>query len=247
MFPAERPLHWSFHTFIPFTTFILFLDSSWLYERGYDGQWLANVFVACYFFAMIRTLDDARLVRMMWLAVGISACAEVLCSMVLDIWVYKKEYVPLYVPLGHAIVIGTGFQILRLAWPQRHARAIVLLGSVIYFGLISAAFVWLHDSLSALLGVLFALVLLGVRKRVLYMFMPLPVLFIELVGTAFGCWHWPPAPFGVLATTNPPVGSIALYVMLDMGVLLITSLWAAHKSKLSWRPWKRSASAAPAD
>lgn len=228
--PAHRTLHWSFYTFLPFTTLVLFLDSHWLYARDHDLQWLANLLVACYFAAMIWTLNDAPLVRMMLLAVGLSGFAEVLCSMVLDIWIYKKDYVPLYVPLGHAIVIGTGLQIRRLAWPRRYARTIVALGTGLYLGLILGAFLWLQDSLSALLGLIFAMIVAVSRQRLLYMFMPLPVIFIELVGTAFGCWHWPPTPFGVLSTTNPPIGSITLYVLLDMGVLA-TSRWAMQKGR----------------
>ena len=53
------------------------------------------------------------------------------------------------------------------------------------------------------------------------------VLYIELVGTALGCWVWDPAPFGVLRTTNPPVGAFVCYVIADILVMKISA----------WRVW----------
>ncbi|MDX1250993.1 MAG: hypothetical protein IDH49_01810 [Gammaproteobacteria bacterium] len=222
---SRRP-HWSFYAFIPGVTLLLFLDSAWLHERGLDGQWVADVLTILYFALMIRTLDDPPLCRMMWMAVFISAICEIIGSMVMEVWIYRNAYVPLYVPFGHAIVIGSGFQMLRFAWTERHRRAIIAVGCAVYSGLIAAAFALWGDTFSVALGLFLAAVLLHGRNRLLYMFMPLPVLFVELVGTAFGCWYWPAAPFGVLATTNPPVGSIALYVILDMVVLIAASWWS---------------------
>ncbi len=230
-YSTRRP-HWSFYTFVPSTLLILFLDSTWLHGHRLDGQWLANIIAAIYFTAMLRTLDDRPLQRMMWLAVLISAAGELIGSMVMEVWIYRKDYVPLYVPLGHAIVIGSGFQILRLSWIERHRRAIVSVGCGTYFGLIVGALLLWGDTLSAVLGLLMTVLLLRWRNRLLYMFMPIPVLFVEVVGTAFGCWHWPAAPFGLLSTTNPPIGSIVLYVVLDMSVLLAASWWEARRQKV---------------
>jgi len=47
------------------------------------------------------------------------------------------------------------------------------------------------------------------------------VLYIELVGTWLGCWAWGPAPWGVLHTTNPPVGAFVCYVIADILVIKI--------------------------
>jgi hypothetical protein len=49
------------------------------------------------------------------------------------------------------------------------------------------------------------------------------VLYIELVGTALGCWLWEPRPFGVLHTTNPPVGAFVCYVIADILVMKIAA------------------------
>jgi hypothetical protein len=64
------------------------------------------------------------------------------------------------------------------------------------------------------------------KQRVIYMFMPLFVLFVEVVGTAFGCWSWSSKPFGILSTTNPPMGSVMFYVYLDIIVMFLGSMWA---------------------
>ncbi len=225
----KHPLHWSLFTFIPFTAFILFLDSTRLQPHGFGGQIVADLLVCAYFMAMIRTLDDPQLVRMMWLAVPISAVGEIAISMGLDVWVYRNHVVPVYVPFGHAIVIGTGFQAVRLAWFRRQVRWIVPTGGVTYCALMLAAAVKCGDTLSLVCAGIFGLGLLAVEQRLPYMVMPLPVLFVECVGTFFGCWRWPRHPLGVLSTTNPPIGSIALYVGLDLVVLLAANGWTAKR------------------
>jgi hypothetical protein len=71
--------------------------------------------------------------------------------------------------------------------------------------------------------VLFILILYRKRGRPFYLIMGVLVLYIELVGTALGCWVWGAAPFGVLHTTNPPVGAFACYVIADILVMKIAS------------------------
>ncbi|HEY3229211.1 MAG TPA: hypothetical protein VGJ87_08325, partial [Roseiflexaceae bacterium] len=90
-------------------------------------------------------------------------------------------------------------------------------------GLFGGAALALHDTLSALFGALFILILYRKRGRPFYLIMGVLVLYIELVGTALGCWVWGAAPFGVLHTTNPPVGAFACYVIADILVMKIAS------------------------
>jgi len=60
------------------------------------------------------------------------------------------------------------------------------------------------------------------------------VLYIELLGTALGCWSWDAAPFGLLQTTNPPVGAFVCYVIADIVVIQALTWW--HWLKASRRP-----------
>lgn len=224
-------LHWSFYTFVPFTAGILFLDSQWVFSRGVNGRILADIWVPLYFLAMVLTLPDPRLKKIMWLAVGVSGAGELILSQGLELWIYKFGYVPFYVPFGHGIVIGSGFQLLDWAAPADRSRLFIRIALSSYAGLFLGAFLFFRDSFTLVLGLLFFAGIAAMRKRVIYLIMPVFVLFVELVGTAFGCWYWPPRPFEVLATTNPPMGSVMFYVYLDMIVMMLGGIGAASGIK----------------
>jgi hypothetical protein len=222
-----KPFHWSFYAFVPVTAAMLFLDSRWVLAHGLNGQMLDNILVPLYGYAMYRTMPDERLKKIMLLTIPVSAVGEVILSMGIELYTYKFGYVPIYVPFGHAIVIGSGFQLLWRARLHDHAPAIIR-QSLIFYGALFLGVFWVFgDSFTVLLGILFFIGVLAMRQRMIYMFMPLFVLFVEFVGTAFGCWAWAPRPFGVLSTTNPPMGSVMFYVYLDMIVMVLGSLWAA--------------------
>ena len=200
---------------------MLFLDSSWLLANGFNGQILANILVPGYFLGMILSMPDERLKKIMWITLPVSGLGEVILSQGVELWIYKGGSVPIYVPFGHAIVVGSGFQLL---WRKEiHVRSSgIISGFLIAYGLMFIfAFVLAQDSFSVILGLLYFLGVAAMKQRLIYMFMPLFVLFVEVMGTVFGCWYWPPDPLGVFSTTNPPVGSIMFYVYLDMIVILV--------------------------
>lgn len=223
----HKPFHWSFYAFVPVTALMLFLDSKWVLAHGLNGQVLNDILVPLYCYAMYRTMPDERLKKIMLLTIPVSAVGEVILSMGIELYTYKFGYVPIYVPFGHAIVIGSGFQLLWRAEVHDHASVIIRRFLIFYAALFLGVFWVFGDSFTVLLGLLFFLGVFAMKQRVIYMFMPIFVLFVEFVGTAFGCWSWAPSPFGFLSTTNPPMGSVMFYVYLDMIVMALGSVWAA--------------------
>jgi len=222
----SKSFHWSFYTFAPFTAAMLFLDSKWVWAHGFNGQILDNILVPLYVYAMYRTMSDERLKKIMLITIPVSAVGEVFFSMGIDLYRYKFGYVPIYVPFGHALVVGSGFQVLWHSEVHKRADGIIKLFLTLYAGLFVGVFLFYRDSFTVLLGLLYFLGVFAMKQRVVYMFMPLFVLFVEFVGTAFGCWFWSPKPFGFLSTTNPPIGSVMFYVYLDMIVMVLGSVWA---------------------
>ena len=103
--------------------------------------------------------------------------------------------------------------------------------------LFGGAILALGDTLSAIFGALFLLVLRRKGCRVFYLIMGVLVLYIELVGTALGCWFWEPAPWGVLRTTNPPVGAFVCYVIADILVIKI-AVRVVTTPEGRWHPTK---------
>lgn len=207
--------------FVPIVLFALGADSQWLLARGFDGQQLSNLAAPLYFLFVLAGLrPNQRLMALVF--VPFSALGEYLFSLVFQLYAYKFDSIPLYVPFGHAILFGTGLLIAEhpvvLAYESRVRNALLCF----HVGLFAGAIIILYDTLSAIFGVLFLLILYRKRCQPFYLIMGVLVLYIELVGTVLGCWTWNTAPFGVLTTTNPPVGAFVCYVIADILVIKIT-------------------------
>jgi len=212
--------------FVPIVLFALGADSAVLAEHGFDGQVLSNLAAPLYFAFVLSALRPEQR-RMALLFVPFSALGEYLFSLVFELYTYRLGSIPLYVPFGHAILFSTGLLIAEL--PAVVARESQVRNALLWFhGLLFAgALLWYGDTFSVLFGALFALLLIRKRFRPFYLIMGVLVLYIELVGTALGCWVWNPAPFGVLRTTNPPVGAFVFYVIADILVMRLAG----------WRGW----------
>ncbi len=207
--------------FAPIVLFALGADSQLLMAQGFDGQYLSNLAAPLYFTIVLAGLrPEQRLMALVF--VPFSALGEYLFSLVFQLYTYKFGSVPLYVPFGHAILFSTGLLIsehpLVVLNEDRVRNALLCFHSALFAG----AILVLHDSLSAVFGVLFLLILYRKRCQPFYLIMGVLVLYIEVVGTALGCWTWNIRPFGMLTTTNPPVGAFVCYVIADLVVMKIT-------------------------
>ena len=218
--PSLRRRRWLIAGFAPIVLFALGADSRLLSERGVDGQLLSNIAGPIYLLLMLGGLrPDQR--RMALVFVPFSALGEYLFSLVFQLYRYRLGGVPLYVPFGHAILFSTGLLIADLPSVRANehvVRRLLLAAHMLLFG---GALVALGDTLSALFGAVFVLILWRKGVRTFYLIMGMLVLYIELVGTRLGCWVWDPAPWGALHTTNPPVGAFVCYVIADILVIKI--------------------------
>jgi hypothetical protein len=224
---------WLIAGFAPIVLFALAADSRMLFERGFDGQVLSNLTAPLYFLWVLSGLrPDQRLMAIVF--VPFSALGEFLFSLVFQLYTYKFGAVPLYVPFGHAILFSTGLLIAELPIVLAH-EARVRWGLIAFHaGLFGGAALALGDTLSAIFGVLFIVILYRKRCRPFYLIMGVLVLYIELVGTLLGCWFWDPAPFGVMSTTNPPVGAFVCYVIADILVMKI-SMFLVLRAPMAFR------------
>ncbi|MBA3470747.1 MAG: tetratricopeptide repeat protein [Herpetosiphonaceae bacterium] len=222
--PTTRWRSWLIAGFGPIVVFALGSDSAWLAANGFNGQILSNMAAPFYLLLLLRGLrPEQRLMALVF--VPFSALGEYLFSLVFQLYTYKSGGVPFYIPFGHAILFSTGMLIVETAWVTQRRRQlrIALLG--LHLGLFGGALVLLGDTLSAVLGLIFVLIMVAYRGRLLYLVMGVLVLYIELLGTALGCWRWDAAPFGLLQTTNPPVGAFVCYVIADIVVIQALTWW----------------------
>jgi hypothetical protein len=208
--------------FAPIVLFALSADSRLLLERGFDGQLLSNLLAPLYFLLMLGALRaEQRLMAILF--VPFSALGEFIFSLVFQLYTYKFGAVPFYVPFGHAILFSTGLLIAELPLVLANEARVRWALVAFHAGLFGGAALALGDTLSAIFGALFVLILYRKRARPFYLIMGVLVLYIELVGTALGCWFWEPRPFGILHTTNPPVGAFVCYVIADILVMKIAA------------------------
>ena len=164
--------------------------------------------------------------RQVWLAVGIATAGEIYFSLVVGLYRYRFDNVPLYVPAGHGLVYL--FAITSARTPLMLARREVL----VRLALITAS-AWAlagitilprvngrFDEVGALLWLLFLYFTLRSRQAPVYAAAFLMTSVLELFGTGFRNWTWlPVAPFTHLQQGNPPSVIAGAYCLLDAAVL----------------------------
>lgn len=204
--------------FAPIVALVLLADSQLALDAGFNGQFLCNLAAPLYLCWMLTGLTPhQRLMALIF--VPFSALGEYIFSLGFQLYSYKFGSVPFYVPFGHAILFSTGLLIADDPLILGHESQVRWGLLAFLAALFAGAWLALGDTLSAIFGAFFLVILYRKRCRPFYLIMGVLVLYIELVGTAFGCWVWDPTPFGVLHTTNPPVGAFVCYVIADILVM----------------------------
>lgn len=167
---------------------------------------------------------ETPLVRAQVAVVVVFATAvEYTFSPLLEVYVYRLDNVPAYVPPGHGLVylaaltLGRSRPFARFARPLVTA-AVVLGGCYAAWGLL---FSGRTDVLGAFwYGCLLFFLAFG-RSRMLYVGAFAIVTYLEIIGTALGTWTWQPYdPTGIVAIGNPPSGAAGGYGWFDLAALL---------------------------
>ncbi len=167
--------------------------------------------------------------------VVLATVVELAFSGWLEVYVYRLEHVPAYVPPGHGLVYLAALGIGRTAFVRRHARAVVWSTAV-------AASAWaLWGLLSErvdVLGAFWCLCLLGFlrwgRSTLLYVGAFLVVSYLELLGTWWGVWEWAPRDtiVGWVPMGNPPSVAAGGYGWFDLYALLLTPWLVARATRV---------------
>jgi hypothetical protein len=226
--------------FWPLTAFILWLDSSTLNSKYFEGQTLANWLAPLFFVLLLFRLP--RQYRLpVALFVPLSAIGEALFSLGFKLYDYRLGGVPLYVPFGHSILLGVGLLLSQSASVLRHETSVRRWLLCFHGALILTAWLWFGDSLSLMWGAAFFVFWFWAARqdkaRTFSLIVGVLVLYIELLGTHWNCWNWAPSPWGILHTVNPPVGAFACYVVGELNAMLCANWLAAR-----WNEWRLSRS-----
>ena len=216
-----------------FFVFVLFFDSIYFSENVTNSQILINILMLAGFFKMYFR-STPRVKELMIYAVILGFGGEYLFSRGLDMYTYRLENVPLYVPIGHAALYGRIFMFSKASVVRKHNKAVEQFFAIFITIFATIYLAFFTDIFGFVMTVcVFLLLWKRPNDRLFFYSMYILVAILEIGGTAFGCWKWPNTAFGVfefLPSNNPPSGISLFYFLLDIGCFFIYT----QKHKITW-------------
>lgn len=179
------------------------------------GTWLVLVLVLRREPAIVRVQTAV--------VVCFATAVEYTFSPGLEVYVYRFDNVPAYVPPGHGLVYLAALALGRTAWVRRRGRA--LTRSVLLLGGAYAAYGLWWAARPDLLGAVWFCCLAGFLllgpSRGLYVGAFVVVTYLEVLGTTLGTWTWQESdPTGLVSIGNPPSGAAGGYGWFDLAALV---------------------------
>ena len=208
----------SIHAPLPIVLwFGLYLDSS-----SIQAQWITNILVVIAFIlTYIQVSKQVKQLMLFGLIVALGG--ELLFSLVLGMYSYRVENLPIYVPFGHTIVYASVYYFVKEPIIQKHKETMI---KYLYLSIIIYASLWLIFA-NDMFGFLCMLVILWIFKRrpntkLFFLVMFYTIVYLELVGTYYECWYWPTVwfdQFSWISSANPPSAISVFYFGFDAGCL----------------------------
>ncbi len=168
--------------------------------------------------------------------VAFATVVEYVFSPTLEVYTYRFDNVPAFVPPGHGLVYLSAFALGHAAVVERHRRAAVglLLAAAVGWASYGVLLADRPDVLGAFwCGCLVLFVLVGPSQPV-YLGAFVAVSWLELVGTHLGTWEWGTRdPTGWVSIGNPPSGAAGGYGWFDLAGLLAAPYLLALASRVS--------------
>ena len=155
--------------------------------------------------------------------VAFATVVEYTFSPLLEVYVYRLDNVPAFVPPGHGLVYLCALALGRTT--AFRARRGVLVAATIAVGAGYAGWGLLVSDRPDVLGAFWFCCLLGFlrwgRSTTLYVGAFVVVTYLEILGTWLGTWKWALRdPTGLVAIGNPPSGAAGGYGWFDLAAVL---------------------------
>jgi hypothetical protein len=235
---SKSPLYATFKSLGALYLFILFglfLDSFYMVEITQNAQLYANISM-CIGFAITFWHVNKRVKEQMISAVIIAIIGEYLFSIVLGMYTYRLENVPHYVPPGHALVYVAVLYFSKAKSIVKNRVKLERIFAIFIFIYALVFLIFKNDVFGFVMTIATLYILRNKpRERLFYLTMYISVAYLEIIGTNYLCWEWPPIAWNVfefLPSFNPPSGISFFYFLLDLGTLWFYK--QRHKST-----WKR--------
>lgn len=203
----------------------LYLDSAFVAARFPVGQWIASILVVICFFWIFRHASKTMR-QMMLYGLIVATFGEMLFSIVLGMYSYRLGTIPVYIPFGHMLLYASISYLIREPLIHKNKKQIL---NVLYPAIFIYSFLWLifaHDLFGFCSTLVLYLVVLRLKyvDPLFFLLLFLIIINVELVGTSFQCWKWPPIWFNRLEwmpSANPPSGIGTFYFLIEVLSLLM--------------------------
>lgn len=195
-----------------------------LLDRGAGIWWQRLLGAGTWVLLLALLRRESSLVRAQVAVVVVFATAvEYTFSPLLEVYVYRLDNVPAFVPPGHGLVYLAALAMGRSRWV--HERLPVLVTLTLLIGGAYAGWGLLLSERSDVLGAFWFVCLVGFlcwgRSRSLYVGAFVVVTYLELLGTWLGSWEWRTTdPTGLVSIGNPPSGAAGGYGWFDLAAVL---------------------------
>jgi hypothetical protein len=221
----------------------LFFDSK-AFAKGFEhSQYITNFLVISAFVWIY--FNSSKLIKelMLW-GLLVALLGEVFFSIILGMYSYRLDNVPIYVPFGHAIIYASVFYLSKEPFIRKHQDKIV---KILYWLMIIYSTLWLIFA-KDLFGFLCTVTILFLFRHryysnsmLFFLIMFFTIVYLELLGTYYGCWSWPKVWFDKISfipSANPPSGISVFYFAFDLGCLWFykrfnKEKWLEAKKELS--------------
>ena len=202
-------------------TVALWLDRS----GGGGGLWLQRGLGLVTWVVLLAALSRVHPVVRAQTAtvVVVATVVEFVFSPTLEVYTYRFDNVPAFVPPGHGLVYLSAVALGHASYVERHRRAacvtVLLLGGVwAAYGVLLAG---RSDVLGAFWYACLVLFMLVGPSRAVCVGAFVAVSYLEVVGTNLGTWTWAVSdPTGWVSIGNPPSGAAGGYGWFDLAGLL---------------------------
>ena len=156
--------------------------------------------------------------------VAVATVVEYVFSPTLEVYLYRFDNVPAYVPPGHGLVYLSAFVLGHTRFVERHMR--LVLAAVVTLGGAWAAYGLLLADRTDALGAFWYACLVGFLlwgpSKPVYVGAFVVVSYLEIVGTELGTWVWQSEdPVLGISIGNPPSGAAGGYGWFDLAGLLL--------------------------
>jgi len=202
----------------------LFLDSKIVSGHFINNQYITNILVL-FTFIWIYLKVSVKIKKLMLYGLILAFLGETLFSLVLGMYTYRLENLPLYVPLGHSIIYAGVFYISKEPILKRNKELAI---KILYILMLVYSTVWLVFANDVFGFICMLVIIFLFRKKphtkLFFLIMFFVIVYLELIGTYYECWYWPKIWFDTISfipSANPPSGISVFYFGFDVGCLLI--------------------------